>query len=96
MIIYFSPQLSGDKLSIVRAGDVLTINNEDFDFAQVEDGDMLPKLAISSDWFAGDVVRVNGRLEVTLRLPIPLDFSHAQAFPTPMYINYDGEVSLPQ
>lgn len=95
MKIFLSPQRRDDTLSVVRRGDLLIVNDEPFDFPAVEEGDILPRSAIESDWFAGDVTRVNGELELTLILPNPANFSQAQAFPVPLTITKMGQLSCP-
>ncbi|MQT64485.1 hypothetical protein GHO42_15530 [Pseudomonas sp. FSL R10-0056] len=95
MKIFLSPQRRDDTLSVVRRGDLLIVNDEPFDFPAVEEGDILPRSAIESDWFAGDVTRVNGELELTLILPNPANFSQAQAFPVPLTITKMGQLSFP-
>ena len=95
MKIFLSPQRRDDTLSVVRRGGLLIVNDEPFDFPAVEEGDILPRSAIESDWFAGDVTRVNGELELTLILPNPANFSQAQAFPVPLTITKMGQLSFP-
>ena len=95
MKIFLSPQRRDDTLSVVRRGGLLIVNDEPFDFPAVEEGDILPRSAIESDWFAGDVTRVNGELELTLILPNPANFSQAQAFPVPLTITKMGQLSCP-
>jgi len=82
-------------LAVVKAGDVLTINGENFDLSRVGEGDTLPASAISSHWFAGDVERVNGELILTLLLPNPWNYSPEQAFPVPLDNVPDGPVIFP-
>ena len=96
MKIFLSPQRRDDTLSVVRRGDLLVVNDELFDFSAVEEGDLLPRSAIASEWFAGDVTRANGELELTLILPNPANFSQAQAFPVPLTITKNGPVGLPR
>ena len=95
MKIFLSPQRRDDTLSVVRRGGLLIVNDEPFDFPAVEEGDILPRSAIESDWFVGDVTRVNGELELTLILPNPANFSQAQAFPVPLTITKMGQLSFP-
>ena len=95
MKIFLSPQRRDDTLSVVRRGDLLVVNDEPFDFSAVGEGDILPRSAIESEWFAGDVTRVNGELELTLILPNPANFSQAQAFPAPITVTKNGPVVLP-
>ena len=96
MKIFLSPQRRDDTLSVVRRGDLLIVNDEPFDFSAVGEGDILPRSAIESEWFAGDVTRVNGELELTLILPNPANFSQAQAFPAPITVTKNGPVEFPR
>lgn len=76
-------------------GDSIVVNGQAFDFAQVGEGDTLPRAAIKSEWFAGDVERTGGQLTITLLLPIPWNFSPEQAFPVPLINVVDGPVVFP-
>lgn len=96
MIIHLSPQRRDDTLEVIRSGDVLTLNGEQFDLSQVQEGDTLPATAISSGWFASDVDRTDGELIVTLILPLPANYSPEQAFPVPIFLQDNGVVPLPQ
>lgn len=95
MKISLSPQRRDDTLTVFKAGNVLSINGESFDFSRMVEGDTLPRAAISSAWFAGDVSMVGGELELTLLLPIPDNYSQEQAFPVPITNVGDGQVVLP-
>ncbi|WP_095151903.1 hypothetical protein [Pseudomonas sp. Irchel s3b5] len=95
MKIKLSPVRSDDELEVSKAGDVLTINGELFDFTQLREGDTLPAVAISSKWFKGEINRVGAELELTLILPLPLNYSQEQAFPEPLLEVPDGLVNLP-
>ncbi|HBO2705579.1 hypothetical protein [Pseudomonas aeruginosa] len=100
MIIKLSPFAplpgSDERLSLSRAGDVLTVNGVEFDFTPLPEGGELPSDAIESEWFEGPVLRRSGRLELTLRLPLPVDASAAARFPEPLLVEADGPVELPQ
>lgn len=96
MIINLSPSRRDDELVVSRAGDVLTVNGEAFDFTQLSEGCNLPAEAISSNWFVGPVTRTSDGLELTLLLPLPVNYSPAQAFPEPLTVTADGPVALPQ
>lgn len=95
MKIILSPQRMDDLLDVVKSGDILVINGETFDFSPVGEGDTLPISAINSVWFAGDVVRVDGHLVLTMWLPNPYNFSPEQAFPVPLEHVPDGPVIFP-
>ncbi|ASA29519.1 hypothetical protein RZC90_006653 [Pseudomonas aeruginosa] len=100
MIITLSPYVvlpgSDEHLMLSRDGDVLTVNGQSFDFTPLPEGSELPAEAIGSEWFAGPVVRREGRLEFSLRLPLTDGASAAARFPEPMLIEADGPVELPQ
>lgn len=96
MKINLSPQRRDDTLSMSRAGAVLTINGEAFDFSAMSAGDTLPLGAVKSSWFVGPVDNVDGELEMTIILPLPFNYSPEQAFPQPLIDVPDGPVLLPQ
>lgn len=100
MIIKLSPYAplpgSDERLSLSRAGDVLAVNGQVFDFTPLPDGGELPAEAIGSEWFAGPVLRRAGRLELILRFPLAVDASAAACFPEPLLIEADGPVELPR
>ncbi|MBD1590266.1 hypothetical protein [Pseudomonas typographi] len=96
MIIKLMPQRRDDTLSVVKSGDVLTLNGEAFDFSAISDGASLPAAAVSSEWVIGDVSRTDGELTVTLILPHGYPYSQEQAFPADIVDPADGEIALPQ
>ncbi|MBV4552261.1 hypothetical protein HU742_014035 [Pseudomonas sp. SWRI102] len=95
MRIILSPQRRDDTFEVTKAGDVLTVNGEGFDFSPVGEGDTLPREAINSIWFAGPVDRTQGELILTLLFPIPRNYSQAQAFPAPLENVPEGPVVFP-
>jgi hypothetical protein len=96
MLINLYPVRRDDTLEVSRNGNVLTLNGEDFDLSQLLDGSTLPASAIASPWFNGPIDNVDGRLVMTLILPIPANYSPEQAFPLPIHALQDGPVHLPQ
>jgi len=96
MLINLSPQRRDDTLEVVKAGDVLIVNGETFDFSPIGEGGTLPATAISSIWFFDKVDRIDGQLVLTLFLPLPYNYSHEQAFPVPLESVPDGPVVFPQ
>lgn len=96
MYINLSPVRLDETLTATRAGDVLILNGEAFDFGPLPDGATLPAEAIGSDWIIGPVERINGELHLTLRLPHGPNPSSAVAFPQPIHVTADGQVELPQ
>ena len=96
MIVTFSPIRMDAGLSLVRRGDRLVVNGESFDFADLPDGGTLPREAIASDWFAGDVTRRDGRLHIPVLLPIRANAASAARFPQPVTKDTDGAIRLPR
>lgn len=95
MHITLSPVRLDEALTASRAGDVLTLNGEAFDFGPVPEGATLPAEAIASDWIVGPVSRIDGDLHLTLRLPHGPNPSRAVAFPEPIHVTQDGPIPLP-
>ena len=95
MKIILSPVRMDETLEASVAGDVITLNGQDFDFTQLPEGATLPADAIESDYFAGPVSRINGELHLTLRLPHGPNPSQHAAFPEPIHVTEDGPVALP-
>lgn len=95
MIINLSPQSRTDEPVYVKKGDTIAVNGEVFDFSQIEEGGTLPREAIHSDWFGGDIERIGGQLSVTLFSPCPPNYSPEQAFPSPVTMTGDGIIPLP-
>ena len=96
MTINLSPQRRDDTLTVIKLGDVLTINGIEFDFTQVPDGGLLPREAVDCPWLASNVERVDGELVLTLLLPHGANASEARRFPEPLVDVPDGEVEFPQ
>jgi hypothetical protein len=99
MRIKFSPsaRCPGDDatLTVIKAGDVLTIDGENFDFSPLGEGEVLPRLAMGSPWFQGPVERTGGELIVTLRLPHGTNPPPGVAFPADLVDVADGAVEVP-
>lgn len=95
MQIKLSPQRLDGTLIASKAGDVLTLNGEAFDFGPVPEGATLPAEAIASDWIVGPVSRIYGELHLTLLMPHGPNPSLAVAFPEPIHVTEDGPISLP-
>lgn len=95
MIIKLNSVRSDETLSVAVFGDSLIVNGQSFDFSPLGEGDTLPRGAIKSPWFDGNVERVVGQLIITLLLPIPSNYSPAQAFPADLVNVPDGPVIFP-
>ena len=105
MKIELKPQRSDSMLTLHKENDILTINGDIFDFSSLPDGAILPRYTyidddvvknIECDFIISDVKRVNGELELTLRLPHGPNASEAARFPEPIIDPADGEVELPK
>jgi hypothetical protein len=96
MLIKLMPARLDETLEVIKTGEVLTVNGEDFDLSLIGEGDTLPASAISSNWFFDKVDRVGGELVLTLNLPLPWNYSQEQAFPVPLENVPDGLVAFPQ
>jgi hypothetical protein len=101
MRIKLSPLLIDKGLVAAKDGQKLILNGVVFDFSQMKEGDVLPRSAIDSEWFAidprNDSVQVfNGELVLMLTLPIPENYSQEQAFPVDLVNVPDGIVVFPQ
>jgi hypothetical protein len=96
MIIKLSPQRRDDTLEVIKAGSVLIVNGETFDFTPMQEGSTLPRDAITSEWFSGPVEMENGNLTLTLLLPNPYNYSQAQAWSVDLVNVPDGVVRFPQ
>lgn len=95
MMIILTPQRVDADLTVVKMGDVLTINGEVFDFSALPDGAALPAGAVACPWIAGAVERIDGQLVVPLILPHGPNPSQHVAFPVPISVVPDGPVILP-
>ena len=94
--INFSPVRSDEIAPLVlKHGVGLTINSDEFDFGFLGDGDTLPKSAIMSEHFCGDVSRTEDTVELTLRLPHGPDAPESARYPQPILVEQDGPITLP-
>lgn len=97
MIINLTPIRSDEpQPTVAVVGDVLTVNDVQFDLAQLGEGDRLPPDAVDSPWIVGsDITRTGGDIVVTLLLPIGPNAPEESRFPAPIIVNTDGPVTLP-
>jgi len=95
MKLTLTPMRHDGTLTLHRAGDVLTINGEAFDFSPLPDGATLPREAVDCAWLASDVERIEGTLHLTLLLPHGADAPEETRFPAPITLTADGPVILP-
>jgi hypothetical protein len=95
MKIILSPLLTDKALTISKRSDVLTINGERYDFRPMPDNSTLPASAIDCEWIDQDVRKINGDLEITIRLPFASDSPQSVRFPADIINPPDGKVVLP-
>lgn len=93
MLIKFSPQRSDNKLVVIKNGDELAVNGDEYDFSVIPEGATL--LEVPGEFFVGPVSRLNGELELTLILPHGPNPPKNVAFPKNITVLEDGEVSFP-
>ena len=96
MILTLSPVLSDEQTTINVQDDALTVNGQTFDFGPLAEGAALPAAAINSSLICGDVTRINGKINVTVRFAHVQDASEADRFPRPLTITKNGPVELPK
>lgn len=85
MKITLSPANCMEKLIASVDGDKLMVNGVELDFSELHEGSTLPVDAISNEWVAGDVHRINGEIHITLLLPHGQDAPHETRFPAAMH-----------
>lgn len=95
MRINLAPQRRDGTLSVLKAGDVLTINGEVFDFSAIPDGADLPGDAVACEFVVGTVSRITGDLNLTLIVPHGPNPSQQVAFPSALINPPDGALALP-
>ena len=95
MRITLYPVRSDDRLTLERHGDALTIDGVAYDFAALGEGDLLPREAVSCPCLVSDVERIDGRIHLTLRLPVAASARAAARHPAPVLDPPDGPVALP-
>lgn len=95
MRVSLSPQRRDDALSVVKAGDCLTINGASFDFSSLPDGATVPSGEVPCEWVFGPVERIGGEIHLTLILPHGPSPSEAVAFPAALINPPDGPLALP-
>lgn len=95
MKITLAPQRRDDLVMIEKAGDILTINGEPFDFSTLPDGATIPADVVPCEWIIGPVHRNAGTLELTVILPLGPNPPIEAAFPAPIINPPDGVIALP-
>ena len=95
MQVILSPIRAETPLTLHRAGDVLTVNGEVFDFSGIPEGATLPREAVSGDWLASDITRQGGSLQMTILLPHGANAPEETRHPAPLVLTTNGPVTLP-
>lgn len=97
MYINFNPVRLDKELKIIKEGDKLIINEEEFDFTNLENDQIIPNDAIDSEWIVGDVKKENNNIFITIRLPHgpATEKNYNRRFPKPIEVIKDGEIELP-
>lgn len=95
MKISFSPIRSDRSLKLSKLGDVLIVNDVPYDFTELPEGASLPRQAVTGDWLASDVMRVDRTVQLTVILPIGPAATPEMAFPEIIYVSEDGPVTIP-
>lgn len=67
--ITLSPQYSNNILKIEKSGSFLKINGEPYYFGTLNDGDEIPRDAITSDLIIGSITKENGVVNITILRP---------------------------
>lgn len=80
-------------LVVSRAGDVLTVNGEAFDFSGLPDGASIED--VPCEWIIGGVSRDGGSLVLKMLLPCGYDAPHERTFPAPIIDPPDGVITFP-
>lgn len=96
MRIVLCPQRHDDLLHVAKAGDILTINGDAFDFTGLPDGATIDAEMVPCAWIIGTVARIDGALHLTLLLPHGPNPSEAVAFPAALIDPPDGPLDLPR
>lgn len=96
MIINLSPQLRDDKLTVIKKGDILIVDEKEYDFSVIPEGATLPSDATDCKWFVGGIHRINGDLNLTIILPHDSNASESARFPNQIINPVDGTLELPK
>lgn len=75
MRIIFKAIRKDASLTVRVAGDIVSVNDVDYDFSDLADGHRLPLEALDCEVFADDAVRDKGKLCISLLRPYDRDGS---------------------
>lgn len=96
MRIMLRPQFRPDRYTLARSGPALIIDGTAFDFSQLDDGEFLPREAVSSPWVTDlGITRVGGILQIALILPHGMRPPAETLSPADILNPPDGDIALP-
>jgi len=96
--INWSPQAPAGDLPYTHVsvrGWTIILDEEEFDFSPMEDGDLLPYNMIDDPRFVGPVEREGSNLILTITLAADAHSPEATRFPSPSYLHEAGQVHFP-
>lgn len=94
MILNLIPQFGRPEITVSVAGDVLTIDSEAFDFADLDEGSTLPAGSVGHELMPMPITRTDGQVIVPLILPIGDRAPIESQSPVTLTVG-DGPVTLP-
>ncbi|MDT9673833.1 hypothetical protein F6R97_04080 [Pseudomonas sp. JV414] len=96
-ITVFGQRYDNEPFELIKKGDSLFINGEQFDFFPMPEGATLPGTAVQSKWFSlGQITKEENVIKLSLLYPVPANYSPEQATPQLLTNVADGPVALPQ
>lgn len=96
MKIFLSPVRSDAQLFVSVKKNTISINDTQFDFNSINEGDKIPVSEVGSKWIVSDVIRINGEIQLTLILPHGAKPPKETLFPKPIIVQTDGVIHLPE
>lgn len=97
MNIHFIPQQRLDRVAYRRVGPAqIEVNGELFDFSRMQEGDeLIAPVAVKNTWFAHRVRVEDGRLGLSLFVPVGPGFNFNGVLPVDVTIEQNGAIELP-
>lgn len=95
MKLSLSPIRYDIPLVLERQGETLILNGAALDLSVIPEGATLPRAAVACDWLISDIHRVDGVLQLTLRLPHGPKAPQATLYPALITVTKDGPIALP-
>ena len=94
MILNLRPQFCGGASAVSKAGDVLTVDGESYDFSTIPEGGSIPAFVVPCPWIVEPVTRTGGHIVLTLTIPCGYSPTTIPR-PAPLVDPSDGPISLP-